>query len=65
MNEPSETKTSPLNSHPVSGSPVSVTLSNGSTISIPVGASSGTVTVTATDDVYTGGGSASATITAR
>ncbi|GAB2881247.1 hypothetical protein GCM10027046_06880 [Uliginosibacterium flavum] len=48
--------------NPVTGSPVSVTLSNGSTISIPVGASSGTATVTAADNVYSGGGSASATI---
>ena len=38
-------------------------LSNGQTITILNGASSGTVNVTASDDVYANGGSASATIT--
>ncbi|MDB5799256.1 MAG: hypothetical protein JWL63_195, partial [Rhodocyclales bacterium] len=47
---------------PVTGSPVSVTLSNGQTITIPVGSSSGSVSSTAPDDVYAGGSSVSATI---
>ena len=45
------------------GSDVTVNLSNGQTITILNGASSGTVNVTASDDVYANGGSASATIT--
>ncbi|NJK42685.1 MAG: hypothetical protein HC937_03190 [Aquincola sp.] len=42
---------------PVTGSPVVVTLANGQTITIPVGASSGSATATALDNVYAGGGS--------
>ncbi|WJV22870.1 retention module-containing protein [Pseudomonas chlororaphis] len=48
---------------PVTGSPVVVTLSNGQTITIPVGESSGTVNFTAPNDALTGGSSLSATIT--
>ena len=47
----------------VAGADVTVNLSNGQTITILNGASSGTVNVTASDDVYANGGSASATIT--
>ncbi|MDD0991703.1 retention module-containing protein, partial [Pseudomonas sp. TNT2022 ID681] len=47
---------------PVTGSPVVVTLSNGQTISIPVGGSSGTVNVTAPNDVYNGAEPISTTI---
>ncbi len=47
----------------VAQSPVTVTLSNGATISIAAGASSGTVSVAApSDDVYVDAGSVSATI---
>ena len=42
---------------------MTVTLSNGQSIAIAAGASSGTVDVTASDDVHVGGDSASATIT--
>ncbi|WP_155759345.1 immunoglobulin-like domain-containing protein, partial [Vibrio cyclitrophicus] len=42
---------------------VTVTLSNGATITIADGATSGTTTVPASDDVYVGGDTASATIT--
>ncbi len=42
---------------PVTGSPVTVALSGGQTITIPVGASSGTATSVAPDNVYLGGGS--------
>uniref|UniRef100_UPI000AB79FF9 immunoglobulin-like domain-containing protein n=1 Tax=Pseudomonas sp. NBRC 111124 TaxID=1661039 RepID=UPI000AB79FF9 len=38
----------------VTGSPVTVTLANGQTITIPVGQSSGTATGTVTNDVYLG-----------
>ncbi|SFQ82268.1 surface adhesion protein [Pseudomonas sp. NFPP07] len=48
---------------PVTGSPVVVTLSNGQTITIPVGESSGTVNITAPNDALSGGSSLSATIT--
>ncbi|QQX59092.1 retention module-containing protein [Pseudomonas chlororaphis] len=48
---------------PVTGSPVIVTLSNGQTITIPVGESSGTVNITAPNDALAGGSSLSATIT--
>ncbi|AZC47758.1 T1SS secreted agglutinin RTX [Pseudomonas chlororaphis subsp. piscium] len=48
---------------PVTGSPVVVTLSNGQTITIPVGESSGTVNITAPNDALAGGSSLSATIT--
>ncbi|WP_232007606.1 retention module-containing protein, partial [Pseudomonas chlororaphis] len=48
---------------PVTGSPVVVTLSNGQTITIPVGESSGTVNFTAPNDALAGGSSLSATIT--
>ncbi|WP_157937777.1 immunoglobulin-like domain-containing protein, partial [Vibrio splendidus] len=41
---------------------VTVTLSNGATITIADGATSGTTTVPASDDVYVGGDTASATI---
>ena len=44
---------------PVTGSPVSVTLANGQTIAIAVGASSGSVTTAVADNVYAGGGSVS------
>ncbi|MHC8398328.1 retention module-containing protein [Pseudomonas sp. MDT1-17] len=47
---------------PVSGSPVVVTLSNGQTISIPVGASSASVNFTAPNDALAGGGSLSVKI---
>ncbi|MCW1888846.1 hypothetical protein OK016_00160 [Vibrio chagasii] len=40
-----------------------MTLSNGATITIADGATSGTTTVPASDDVYVGGDMASATIT--
>ncbi|WP_166217838.1 retention module-containing protein, partial [Pseudomonas atagonensis] len=40
---------------PVTGSPVVVTLSNGQTITIPVGASSGSVNFTAPNDALAGG----------
>ncbi|WP_186731611.1 immunoglobulin-like domain-containing protein, partial [Vibrio cyclitrophicus] len=40
---------------------VTVTLSNGATITIADGATSGTTTVPASDDVYVGGDTASAT----
>ncbi|QXH48832.1 LapA family giant adhesin [Pseudomonas xanthosomatis] len=39
---------------PVTGSPVTVTLTNGQTITIPVGQSSGTATGSVTNDVYQG-----------
>ncbi|MCW1888852.1 hypothetical protein OK016_00190 [Vibrio chagasii] len=42
---------------------MTVTLSNGATITIADGATSGTTTVPASDDVYVGGDTASATIT--
>ncbi|MFL9854086.1 LapA family giant adhesin, partial [Pseudomonas chlororaphis subsp. aurantiaca] len=48
---------------PVTGSPVVVTLSNGQTITIPVGASSGTVNFVAPNDALAGGSSLSTTIT--
>ncbi|WP_332461628.1 beta strand repeat-containing protein, partial [Pseudomonas chlororaphis] len=48
---------------PVTGSPVVVTLSNGQTITIPVGESSGTVNFTAPNDALAGGSSLSTTIT--
>ncbi|MEE1926061.1 retention module-containing protein, partial [Pseudomonas sp. 148P] len=48
---------------PVTGTPVVVTLSNGQTITIPVGGTSGTVNVTAPNDVYTGAAPISTTIT--
>jgi surface adhesion protein len=51
-------------SAPVTGSAVSVTLSGGQTITIPIGASSGTATTTAPDDVYVGGASVSNSISA-
>ena len=44
------------------GTDVTVNLSNGQTITITAGTSQGTVNVTASDDVYLGGDSASATI---
>ncbi|WP_177477945.1 immunoglobulin-like domain-containing protein, partial [Pseudomonas sp. GW531-T4] len=47
----------------MTGSPVVVTLSNGQTITIPVGESSGTVNITAPNDALAGGSSLSATIT--
>ncbi|WP_261985225.1 retention module-containing protein, partial [Pseudomonas arsenicoxydans] len=47
---------------PVTGSPVVVTLSNGQTITIPVGASSGSVNFTAPNDALAGGGSLSVKI---
>ncbi|WP_454845015.1 retention module-containing protein [Pseudomonas farris] len=47
---------------PVTGSPVVVTLSNGQTITIPVGASSGSINFTAPNDALTGGGSLSVKI---
>ncbi|MCO7614777.1 type I secretion C-terminal target domain-containing protein, partial [Pseudomonas chlororaphis] len=50
-------------SAPVTGSPLVVTLSNGQTITIPVGESSGTVNVTAPNDALAGGSSLSTTIT--
>ncbi|MDP3140146.1 MAG: Calx-beta domain-containing protein, partial [Methylotenera sp.] len=51
--------------NPVAGSAVTVTLSGGQTITIPVGASTGTVSVAApADDVYIDAGTVSKTITA-
>ncbi|MHC8356452.1 retention module-containing protein [Pseudomonas sp. LB3P81] len=47
---------------PVTGSPVVVTLSNGQTITIPVGASSASVKFTAANDALAGGGSLSVKI---
>ncbi|WP_204125692.1 immunoglobulin-like domain-containing protein, partial [Pseudomonas sp. 008] len=47
---------------PVTGSPVVVTLSNGQTITIPVGASSGSVNFVAPNDALAGGGSLSVKI---
>ena len=47
---------------PVTGSPLVVTLSNGQTITIPVGASSGHVNFTAPNDALAGGGSLSVKI---
>ncbi|RON15409.1 large adhesive protein [Pseudomonas brassicacearum] len=47
---------------PVTGSPVVVTLSNGQTITIPVGDSSASVNFTAPNDVLAGGGSLSVKI---
>ncbi|MGF6314585.1 retention module-containing protein [Pseudomonas frederiksbergensis] len=47
---------------PVTGSPVVVTLSNGQTITIPVGSSSASVNFTAPNDALTGGGSLSVKI---
>ena len=44
---------------PVTGSAVTVTLAGGQTITIPVGASSGTATAAAPDNMYAGGGSVS------
>ncbi len=56
------TYTASLNN--VAQTPVSVTLSNGATITIAAGASTGTVSVAApSDDVYVDAGSVSATIT--
>jgi surface adhesion protein len=49
-------------SAPVTGSPVVVTLSNGQTITIPVGASSASVNFTAPNDSLAGGGSLSVKI---
>ncbi|MBK5305045.1 MULTISPECIES: immunoglobulin-like domain-containing protein, partial [Gammaproteobacteria] len=46
-------------SAPVTGSPVVVTLSNGQTITIPVGSSSGSVDFVAPNDALAGGGSLS------
>ncbi|QXH54097.1 type I secretion C-terminal target domain-containing protein [Pseudomonas fakonensis] len=48
---------------PVTGSPVVVALSNGQTITIPVGQSSGTATGSVTDDVYQGHAPVSNSIT--
>jgi len=48
---------------PVTGSPVVVTLSNGQTITIPVGESSASVNFTAPNDALAGGSSLSTTIT--
>ncbi|WP_296182123.1 retention module-containing protein, partial [Pseudomonas sp. UBA1879] len=50
-------------SNPVTGSPVSVTLDNGKTITIGVGQSSGTTTAVATNDVYVGHPAVTAAIT--
>ncbi|MCP2229516.1 surface adhesion protein [Pseudomonas silensiensis] len=47
---------------PVTGSPVVVNLSNGQTITIPVGASSGSVNFVAPNDALAGGGSLSVKI---
>ncbi|MFJ2710455.1 immunoglobulin-like domain-containing protein [Pseudomonas sp. NPDC087346] len=47
---------------PVTGSPVVITLSNGQTITIPVGASSGTVNFTAPNDALAGGSTLSVKI---
>ncbi|MBN3865828.1 large adhesive protein, partial [Pseudomonas frederiksbergensis] len=49
-------------SAPVTGSPVVVTLSNGQTITIPVGASSGSVNFVAPNDALAGGSSLSVKI---
>ncbi|WP_454867266.1 retention module-containing protein [Pseudomonas farris] len=49
-------------SAPVTGSPVVVTLSNGQTITIPVGSNSGSVDFTAPNDALAGGGSLSVKI---
>ncbi|MEK1837136.1 MAG: LapA family giant adhesin, partial [Pseudomonas sp.] len=49
-------------SAPVTGSPVVVTLSNGQTITIPIGSSSASVNFTAPNDALTGGGSLSVKI---
>ncbi|WP_356689100.1 immunoglobulin-like domain-containing protein, partial [Pseudomonas sp. Bi123] len=49
-------------SAPVTGSPVVVTLSNGQTITIPVGASSGSVNFVAPNDALAGGNSLSVKI---
>ncbi|MBV4467397.1 LapA family giant adhesin, partial [Pseudomonas sp. SWRI79] len=49
-------------SAPVTGSPVVVTLSNGQTITIPVGSSSASVNFTAPNDALTGGNSLSVKI---
>ncbi|WP_213942332.1 immunoglobulin-like domain-containing protein, partial [Pseudomonas sp. dw_612] len=49
-------------SAPVTGSPVVVTLSNGQTITIPVGASSGSVNFVAPNDALAGGGALSVKI---
>ncbi|MGZ7460259.1 beta strand repeat-containing protein, partial [Pseudomonas sp. Ma2-10] len=49
-------------SAPVTGSPVVVTLSNGQTITIPVGESSGSVNFVAPNDALAGGGSLSVKI---
>ncbi|WLG85082.1 retention module-containing protein [Pseudomonas cucumis] len=49
-------------SAPVTGSPVVVTLSNGQTITIPVGSSSGSVNFVAPNDALAGGGSLSVKI---
>ena len=46
----------------VTGSPVVVTLSNGQTITIPVGSSSASVNFTAPNDALAGGGSLSVKI---
>ena len=43
---------------------MTVTLSNGATINIANGATTGTVVVIASDDAYLGGDTASATMTA-
>ncbi|WP_256577352.1 immunoglobulin-like domain-containing protein [Pseudomonas sp. R11(2017)] len=48
----------------VTGSPVTVTLANGQTITIPVGQSSGTATGTVTNDVYQGHAPVTNSITA-
>ncbi|MDT9646928.1 hypothetical protein F6S12_33205, partial [Pseudomonas sp. JV245A] len=48
---------------PVTGSPMVVTLSNGQTITIPVGESSASVNFTAPNDALAGGSSLSTTIT--
>ncbi|MFJ5300867.1 retention module-containing protein, partial [Pseudomonas sp. NPDC088368] len=50
-------------SNPVTGSPVSVTLDNGKTITIGVGQSSGSTTAVATNDVYVGHPAVTAAIT--
>ncbi len=48
--------------HPVTGSALDITLSNGLVIQIPVGATSASASVTAPDDLYLGGGSLSVTV---
>ncbi|WP_042120994.1 retention module-containing protein, partial [Pseudomonas japonica] len=48
---------------PVTGTPVVVTLSNGQTITIPVGSTIGSVQFTAPNDVYNGANAVSTTIT--